>query len=68
MTPSKLGETGIQKMQNGKYFFGEKNLKIAHGLNFTPKMIFGGGIRKFGSGGLFQKSDVLCGFVWIIEF
>ena len=29
-TPSKLGETGIQKMQNGEPFLGEKHGKIAH--------------------------------------
>ena len=40
-TPSKLGETGIHKMQNGESFFGEKHGKIAHGLNFTPKIIPG---------------------------
>ena len=38
-TPSKLGETWLQKMQNDESFFGEKPLKIAHGLNFTPKII-----------------------------
>ena len=38
-TPSKVGETGLQKMQNGESFFGEKPLKIAHGQNFTPKII-----------------------------
>ena len=38
-TPSKLGETGLQKMQNDKPFFGENPLKIAHGLNFAPKLI-----------------------------
>ena len=38
-TPSKLGETGLQKMHNGESFFGEKPLKIAHGLNFAPKNI-----------------------------
>ena len=38
-TPSKLGETGLQKMQNGKSFFGEKHGKIAHVLNFAPKII-----------------------------
>ena len=26
-------------MQNGESFLGEKPLKIAHGLNFTPKII-----------------------------
>ena len=26
-------------MQNGEYFFGEKHGKIAHGINFTPKII-----------------------------
>jgi len=36
---SKLGETGLQKMQNGESFLGEKTLKIAHGLNFAPKII-----------------------------
>ena len=38
-TPSKLGETRLQKMQNGKSFFGEKHGKIALGLNFAPKII-----------------------------
>ena len=38
-TPSKLGETGLQKMQNGESFFGEKHGKIAHGINFAPKII-----------------------------
>ena len=38
-TASKLGETGLQKMQNGESFLGEKPLKIAHGLNFAPKII-----------------------------
>ena len=38
---SKLGETGLQKLQNGESFFGENPLKIAHGLNFTPKIIPG---------------------------
>ena len=38
-TPSKLDETGLQKMQNDESFFGEKPLKIAHGLNFAPKII-----------------------------
>ena len=40
-TPSKLGKTELQKMQNGEYFFGEKLGKIAHGINFTPKIIPG---------------------------
>ena len=39
--PSKLDETGLQKMQNGESFFGEKPLKIAHGINFAPKIIPG---------------------------
>ena len=38
-TPSKLGETGLQKMQNGESFFGVKHGKIAKGLNFSPKII-----------------------------
>ena len=29
-TPSKLGETGLQKMQNGEFVLGEKHGKIAH--------------------------------------
>ena len=37
--PSKLGETGLQKMQNGESFSGENPLKIAHGLKFAPKII-----------------------------
>ena len=37
-TPSKLGK-GLQNLQNGKYCFGENPLKIAHGLNFAPKII-----------------------------
>ena len=41
-TPSKLSEIGLQKMQNGKSLFGEKTLKIAHGINFAPKIIPGG--------------------------
>ena len=40
-TPSKLGETGLQKMQNGEYVFGEKHGEIADGLNFAPKIILG---------------------------
>ena len=38
-TPSKLGEKGLQKFQNGKSFFGENALKISHGLNFALKTI-----------------------------
>ena len=38
-TLSKLGERGLQKMQNGESFFGENPLKVAHGLNFAPKII-----------------------------
>ena len=38
-TPSKLGETGHQKLQNDESFFRENPLKIAHGLNFAPKII-----------------------------
>ena len=38
-TPSKLGETGLQKMQNGEYFFGEKHGKISHGINLFPIII-----------------------------
>ena len=38
-TPSKLGKIGLQKMQNGEFFFGEKHGKLAHGLNFAPKII-----------------------------
>ena len=34
-----MGETGLQKLQNDKYFFRENPLKIAHGLNFAPKII-----------------------------
>ena len=31
---------GLQKMQNGESFFGEKSLKIGHGINiFAPKII-----------------------------
>ena len=37
--PIKLGETWLQKLQNGESFFRENPLKIAHGLNFTPKII-----------------------------
>ena len=37
-TPSKLGETWIQKMQNDKSFFEEKHGKISHGINFTPEI------------------------------
>ena len=40
-TPSKLGETRLQKMKNGETFFGEKHGKIADGLNFAPKIILG---------------------------
>ena len=35
-TPSKFGETGIQKIQNGKYFLGEKHGKIAHWSKIHP--------------------------------
>ena len=28
-------------MQNGKSFFGENPVKIAHGINFAPKIIPG---------------------------
>ena len=38
-TPSKLGETGLQKLQNGESFFRENPLKISHGINFAPKII-----------------------------
>ena len=38
-TPSKLGETRLQKLQNGESFFAKKPLKIAHGLNFARKII-----------------------------
>ena len=29
----------LKKMQNGESFFGEKHGKIAHGINFAPKII-----------------------------
>ena len=35
-TPSKLGKTEIQKMQNGEYFLGEKHGKIAHLAKIRP--------------------------------
>ena len=35
-TPSKLGEIGLQKMQNGEYFLGEKYGKIAHWDKICP--------------------------------
>ena len=35
-TPSKLGETGLQKMQNGESFSGEKQGKIAHWAKICP--------------------------------
>ena len=35
-TASKLGETGLQKMQTGEYFFGEKHGKIAHWAKIRP--------------------------------
>ena len=35
-TPSKLGETWLQKMQNGKYFLGEKHGKLAHWAKIFP--------------------------------
>ena len=35
-TPSKLGETRLQKMQNGESFFGEKHEKIAHWAKICP--------------------------------
>ena len=35
-TLSKLGETGLQKMQNGEYFLGEKHGKIAHSDKISP--------------------------------
>ena len=38
-TPTKLGERGHPKLQNGKSFVRENPLKIAHELNFTPKII-----------------------------
>ena len=40
-TPSKLGETRLQKLQNGRSFFRENPLKISHGINFAPKIIPG---------------------------
>ena len=45
-TPSKLGETGLQKMQISESSFGEKHGKIAHGINFAPKIIPGAPTRK----------------------
>ena len=38
-TLSKLGKTGLQKLQKGESLFGETPLKISHGLNFAPKII-----------------------------
>ena len=38
-TPSKLGETGLQKMQNGESFLREKHGKIAHSAKIRPKII-----------------------------
>ena len=35
-TPSKLGEIGLQKMQNGESFLGEKHGKIAHWAKIRP--------------------------------
>ena len=35
-TPSKLGETGLQKMQNGEPFLGVKHGKIAHWAKIRP--------------------------------
>ena len=35
-TPSKLGETGLQKMQNCESFLGEKHGKIAHWAKIIP--------------------------------
>jgi len=35
-TPSKLGETGLQKMQNGECFLREKHGKIAHWAKIRP--------------------------------
>ena len=35
-TPSKLGKTGLQKMQNGESFLGEKQGKIAHWAKIHP--------------------------------
>ena len=40
ITPSKLGETGLQKMQIDNFFFEKQKGKIALGLNFTPKISF----------------------------
>ena len=40
-TPSKSGETGLQKLKNGESVFGETPLKIAHGINFAPKIVHG---------------------------
>ena len=35
-TPSKLGETGLQKIQNGECFLGEKHGKIARWAKIRP--------------------------------
>ena len=37
--PIKIGETGLQKLQNDEFILGQKPLKIAHGLKFAPKII-----------------------------
>ena len=37
--PTKLGEIGLQKLQNGESLFRENSIKIAHGINFAPKII-----------------------------
>ena len=36
-----MGELGLEKMQNGEYFFGKKHVKLAHGRNFAPKIFPG---------------------------
>ena len=35
-TSSKLGEIGLQRMQNGESLFGEKHGKIAHWAKICP--------------------------------
>ena len=38
ITPSKLGEIGLQKMKIDHSFFWKNHGKIAHGVSFSPKI------------------------------
>ena len=48
--PIKIGKIGLQNLQNGESFFGEKPLNIDHGLNFAPKSIPGLGYSSVHAG------------------